>query len=297
MYDVCVVGHVTKDLIRVHGMTKQMPGGTAYYSGMALRSLGLNVAVITKVAARDEQTVLEPLARSGVHIFVGHSRFTTTFENTYTSQDLSDRIERIRAVGDPFIPEDLGKISASAFHLGPLTPAEMRPEFIEEVGRLSGLVSLDAQGFVRGIEGEAVVPQKWRSKEQVLVHVDMLKADDREATLITGDREVRRAGQRLRDFGPAEVIITTGSSGSLIFVNNETYPISSFPVASRVDPTGCGDTYMAGYIAHRLRSIDFEEAGKFAARLASAKLQIFGALTSDQVPEQLWGYWESFSRR
>jgi sugar/nucleoside kinase (ribokinase family) len=237
------------------------------------------------------------LARSGVHLFVGHSRFTTTIENIYVSPDFSDRIQRVRSVGDPFIPEDLGKISASAFHLGPLTPAEMRPQFIEEVARLGGLVALDAQGFIRGIEGETVVRQDWRSKEQALVHVDILKADDREATVISEEQDVQRAGQRLRDFGPAEVIITVGSSGSLIFVNNTTYPIPAFPVARRMDPTGCGDTYMAGYVAHRLRSDSFERAGRFAARLASAKLQIFGALTSDQMPERLLRYWRSLPRR
>lgn len=297
MYDVCLIGHVTKDIIKIHGMTREMSGGTVHYAGMALRSLGLNVAVITKVAAGDEQTLLESLARSGVHLFVGHSRFTTTFENSYTSPDLSDRIQRVRAVGDPFVPEDLGGISATAFHLGPLTPAEMSPEFIEEVARLSGLVSLDAQGFVRGIEGETVVPQEWRSKDKALVHVGILKADFVEASLITGDHDLQRVGEKLRDFGPPEVIITAGNSGSLIFANNATYPIPAFPVSSPVDPTGCGDTYVAGYIAHRLRSDDLENAGKFAARLASAKLQISGPLTSPQVPVQLMHYWLSLPRR
>jgi sugar/nucleoside kinase (ribokinase family) len=297
MYDVCVIGHVTKDVINIHGMTREMPGGTAYYAGMALRSLGLNVAVITKVAAGDERALLESLAMSNVHLFVGHSKSTTTFENIYVSPDWNNRIQKVKALGDPFLPEDLGKISASAFHLGPLTPAEMRPEFIEEVARLGGLVSLDAQGLTRGIEGETVVPQDWRPKDQGLVHVDILKADDSEATLMSGERDIQRAAQRLADFGPAEVMITTGSSGSLIFAKHTFYRIAAVPTANTVDPTGCGDTYVAGYIAHRLRSDDFDKAGRFAARLASVKLQIFGALTSDRLPKQLRLDWESLPRR
>lgn len=297
MYDVCVIGHVTKDLIKIHGMTREMPGGTAYFTGMALRSLGLNVAVITKVAAGDERALLEPLAMSKVQLFVGHSKFTTTFENIYVSPDWNDRIQKVKAVGDPFFPEDLGKISASVFHLGPLTPAEMRPEFIEEVARLGGLVSLDAQGLTRGIEGETVVPRDWRSKEQGLAHVDILKADDSEATLLSGERDIQRAAQRLADFGPAEVIITTGSSGSLIFANGRFYRIAAVPATSTVDPTGCGDTCVAGYIAHRLKSNDFEKAGRFAARMAFVKLQTFGAVTRDRLPEQLRRDWESLPTR
>ncbi len=287
MYDVCVIGHVTKDLIKIHGMTREIPGGTAYYTGMALRSLGLNVAVITKVAAGDERTLLEPLAMSKVQLFVGHSKFTTTFENIYESSDRNDRIQKVKAVGDPFVPEDLGKISASVFHLGPLTPTEMGPEFIAEVAQLGGMVSIDAQGFTRGIDRGMVVPRDWRSKKQGLAHVDILKADESEATLLSGERDIQRAAQRLADFGPAEVIITRGSSGSLILANGTFYRIAAIVATSTVDPTGCGDTCVAGYIAHRLKSNDFEKAGRFAARMASVKLQTVGAVTRDQLPEQL----------
>ena len=245
----------------------------------------------------DERALLEPLARSGIDLFAGHSKFTATFENIYASTDWNNRIQKVKAVGDPFLPEDLGKISASAFHLGPLTSADMTLEFIEEVAQLGGLVSLDAQGLVRGIEGETVVPQDWRSKEQGLAHVDILKADDGEATLMSGELDIQRAAQRLADFGPAEVLITMGSSGSLIFANHTFYRIAAVPAASTVDPTGCGDTYVAGYIAHRLKSNDFDKAGRFAARLASVKLQIFGALTRDRLPEQLRRDWQSLPRR
>lgn len=297
MYDVCVIGHVTKDIIKIDGMTREMPGGTAYYAGMALKSLGLNVAVITKVADGDKRALLEPLARRGIDLFVGHSKFSATFENVYVSPDWNNRIQKVKAVGDPFLPEELGKISASAFHLGPLTSVEMTPEFIEEVAQLGGLVSLDAQGLVRGIEGEKVVPKEWSSKESGLAHVDILKADDDEAALLSGELDVQRAAQRLADLGPAEVLITTGSSGSLIFANDTFYRIAAVPAASTVDPTGCGDTYVAGYIAHRLKSKDFDKAGRFAARLASVKLQIFGALTSDQLPEHLRRDWETIPGR
>jgi sugar/nucleoside kinase (ribokinase family) len=297
MFDVCVIGHVTKDIIKIDGVPREMPGGTAYYAGLALRSLGLTVAVLTKVAADDERALLEPLARNGVCLFVGRSKFTTTFENSYASPHWKHRIQKVKAVGDPFLPEDLGKISASAFHLGPLTPAEMTPEFIEEAARMGGRVSLDTQGFIRGIEGETVVPQDWGSKEQGLVHVELLKADDSEAAVLSGEGDIQRDTRRLADFGPTEVIITMGSSGSLIFANRTVYRIAAVPAASTVNPTGCGDTYVAGYIAYRLKSNDFDKAGRFAARMAAAKLQGFGALTGDRLPEELRRDWESLPSR
>ena len=51
MFDVCVIGHVTRDVITIKGKTKKVaPGGTAYYTGIACRSLGLRTSVVTKVA-------------------------------------------------------------------------------------------------------------------------------------------------------------------------------------------------------------------------------------------------------
>ena len=43
VFDVCVIGHITRDIIRVGRTTRATPGGTAYYTSMALRRLGLKV--------------------------------------------------------------------------------------------------------------------------------------------------------------------------------------------------------------------------------------------------------------
>ena len=34
MFDVCLVGHITKDLVRTADSEIEMPGGTAYYTAM-----------------------------------------------------------------------------------------------------------------------------------------------------------------------------------------------------------------------------------------------------------------------
>ena len=60
MFDVCVIGHVSKDHSVVWGKTTgPRPGGAAYYAAMAFRSLGLRTAVLTTVAAEDRIEALE----------------------------------------------------------------------------------------------------------------------------------------------------------------------------------------------------------------------------------------------
>ncbi len=57
MFDVCVVGHVTKDLVRTAEGEFEMPGGTAYYTAIALKNLGMRVAVITKLLEQDVRDI------------------------------------------------------------------------------------------------------------------------------------------------------------------------------------------------------------------------------------------------
>ena len=62
-FDICVVGHITGDIITIGHTTRAIPGGTAYYTSVALRRLGLKVAVVTKVAKGDVVSLLRDLRR------------------------------------------------------------------------------------------------------------------------------------------------------------------------------------------------------------------------------------------
>jgi len=49
------------------------------------------------------------------------------------------------------------------------------------------------------------------------------------------------------------------------------------------DPTGCGDTYMAGYLYQRLKGTDPERAGRFAAAMAALKLEGAGPFSGSEA--------------
>ena len=60
-FDVCVVGHITRDIVKVGRTRRTAPGGTAYYTAMALKRLDLSVAVVTKGAKNDRQRLMREL--------------------------------------------------------------------------------------------------------------------------------------------------------------------------------------------------------------------------------------------
>lgn len=272
MHDVCVIGHVTRDSLHRGGqILEDFPGGVPVYTGVALARLGLETAVITKLARQDED-LLAPLKRAGVVLTRHDSRCTAAFENSYDDMDPNRRQQTVTALAEPFVPKDLDRVVASMVHLGPLIQEDMSLGFLEAVGRRFDRVSLDVQGLVRRCEDGRVCRVDWPDKARGLAGVHIVKADLPEAQVLTGCANPEDAARAIAAWGPAEIIVTLGTAGAMIYGRGHLVSIPAIAAQAQVDPTGCGDSFMAGYLFQRLRSDDIEAAGRFGAALAAYKL-------------------------
>ncbi len=274
-FDVCIVGHVTRDVIRSGDARRSGAGGVAYYASLALHRLGRRVAVITKMAKEDREELLSELEREGITVFSGDSTETTVFDNEYCEGNLDSRVQTVTSVAEPFTSSDLGSVSARWFYLGPLLSCDMSVEFVETVEK-RGKVALDAQGLIRKIEGKEIHSVRPAETKELIGPVSLLKVDADEAATLSEANGREDAARRLHAFGPQEVILTFGSKGSMIFENGRFYVID--PIAGKeVDATGCGDTYLAAYLDRRLASNDPGFSGRFAAAAATLALEQEGA--------------------
>jgi cytidine kinase len=89
---------------------------------------------------------------------------------------------------------------------------------------------------------------------QLLKQVDGLVINDSEAKLLTGDDNLVRAGNAIREMGPSFVVLKKGEHGAMFFSQYETYVLPAYPTPKVVDPTGAGDSFaggMMGYLAER----------------------------------------------
>lgn len=275
MRDVQAIGHVTVDRIETSAGFLQRAGGTATYFPLALARLGGDVSVLTRMAPEDEDDLLAESREAGIEVLCAPSPKTTEFENRYLPDDRDRRVQRVGAVALPFARQDVAGLEARLFHLGPLTQDDMSVDFIEAVAE-RGRVSLDVQGLVRRIVRGRVEPCGWPEKERGLARVAIVKADEYEARVLTGESEPEAAALRIASWGPEEVLVTRAGQGAVVCHAGRVDRVPAVPAPDAVDPTGCGDTFMAGYLFSRLRGAEPAAAARFGAAAATIKLRHVG---------------------
>ena len=128
-----------------------------------------------------------------------------------------------------------------------------------------GILAVDAQGYLREVRGEKVYPIDWTDKVEALKYIDILKVNEHEMEVLTGQTDIKQAALQLAEWGVKEVLITLGSLGSIIYAEGTFHKIPAYPPKDIVDATGCGDTYATGYLYMRNKGASYEEAGCFCS--------------------------------
>ena len=274
MYDICCIGHITSDKIVTPGSINYLAGGTAYYFSCALSKLDTNYLLVTSLAAA-EMHYVDALRAKGISVKVQPGRGTVFFENIY-GENPDDRTQNVLQTADTFTIQQLHDIDARIFHLGPLLADDISLEVIKSLSA-KGSISLDVQGYLRKVINQKVHPTDWPEKRQALQHVSILKADVAELRALTGCRTVVDGAKWVAGCGVNEVVITNGSKGSAIYSDGVFHNIPAYPPPVIADATGCGDTYMAGYLYRRIKGDDIRQSGGFAAAMAGLKTAANGA--------------------
>lgn len=275
MNKVCCIGHITLDKIVTPRGTSYLPGGTSYYFSHGIRCLDHadGYKLITALAPTEMGAVEEMRAR-GIEVQVLPSAHTVYFENIY-GENTDHRTQRVLAKADPFTAEKLSGVEADIFHLGSLLADDFSLELLRTLSE-KATVSVDAQGYLREVHGKDVRATDWTEKREALPYIDILKVNEHEAEVLTGIREPIAAARQLAEWGVKEVLLTLGSLGSVIWAEGQVYRIPAYAPQEIVDATGCGDTYVTGYLYMRSQGKGYEEAGKFAAAMSTLKLERTG---------------------
>lgn len=264
--DIMMIGHFAKDQIVVDGERTEACGGGVYYGGIALRRLGLRVAVVTRLHP-DDFPLLDDMQAEGIRLHALPAAQTSGIENTYDSADMERRVCRPLGFAGPFTAEKIPAWPARIYLASPIIAGEIDLGLVDVLAR-RGPVALDIQGFVRVREGDQLVFRHWPDVAEGLARVTYLKVDLAEAELLTGETDPVTAARRLAEYGPREIILTQSSGLTVLADGRVTH--APFRPRSLAGRTGRGDTCFATYLGMRL-SAPPGTAARIAAAITTLK--------------------------
>jgi sugar/nucleoside kinase (ribokinase family) len=247
--DYLVIGHVTQDI------TPEGPvlGGTASFSALTAKALGLRVGIVTAC-----ESSLPLIELAGIAISALDSDVTTTFENIQTPNGRIQYIHhRAPMLDASLIPETWR--STPIVHFGPVDQ-EVDTNLIRIFP--GSFIGMTLQGYFRGWNNEKRVRfSEWPEASYVLEKVSaaVLSIDDVEKD----ENRIEEMMSSIR-----ALAVTEGSAGSRIYWNGELrrfYP----PKEKVVDEVGAGDIFATAFFVRFHSTHDAWEAARFATLLAA----------------------------
>ena len=270
--DYLVIGHITQDL------TPNGPllGGTASYSSLTAKALGLRVGIVT---AYNTEKLGMPPELEGITLSVVPSEETTTFENIYTPggriQYLHHRAAELNA---SHIPETWR--NTPIVHMGPLDN-EIDPGLVRFFSE--SLVGLTPQGWLREWDDKGRVRLgEWPEARYVL---------EKASAAVISIEDVQGDESRIDEMlGSIRILVVTeGAAGCRVYWNGDLRRFRA-PATQEVDPVGAGDIFAAAFFYRLANTRDPWEAARFANQIASKSVTrrgILGVPTPEEVEAAL----------
>ena len=272
-YDLMIIGPATRDLnIDYTGAEDRSAGGAVTFCTPAAAAAGAKVFAAVKISPEDGD-IIEGFRMDPADIALLPSEKTTLMKNVYFTPDRERRDASCPAQSGPILPEEIPNVDCRLYHLAGLLYGDFPNELIEFL-HTKGMVSADAQGFLRHNENGKLYFHDWADKLKYLPYMDFLKTDAAEAEILTGLTDRAAAAKQLYAWGAREILISHNTE-MLAYNGTEllTCPVKARNLSGR---TGRGDTTFAAYLAMRMTGADMGEALLYATACVSLKMETPG---------------------
>ncbi len=271
-YDILCIGNYTKDKINTPDLTKYVDGGAINYAAHAIKHLGFEVAVVTRLAEED-QRVVKSLEDAGIDCYVEYSPASTTMILDYPTSNPDIRNLTVKSIAAPIIVEQINGLAAKVAVIGPSIRGEVGLDVIQSLRAKNILVAADMQGFVRVHREGNLLYEPWPEMAETLGLLDVVKTDAVEAEFLTGESDIYKAAAILAAMGPREIVLTH-KDGVLVLADGEYYANKFYP-SHLIGRSGRGDTCIGSYMAFRTRT-NPHSAAIWAAAVTSMKMEKLG---------------------
>ncbi|WP_175060054.1 carbohydrate kinase family protein [Thermococcus sp. 2319x1] len=255
--DLVVLGHVAIDHIIFPDKREMiLPGGAAAAVATSAALSGAKVGLVTKVGKDFPMEWLKNLERiidiRGVHVLEGKTMHIYMIYHEDGSVDAPVEMGVAEKMGETEIPDDY--LNAKIFHISPIPPEEQ----LKAIKRLKGKrVTLDFN---------PTYMEEYKTKRELMKEIvskaEVVFPNEREAKTITGEKDIKKAAEKLHEWGAKIVVVTMGEKGVLLYNGKDFKKFNALPVEEIVDPTGAGDAFAGGFLAYYAREKNLEECIK-----------------------------------
>lgn len=269
IYDVACIGNYTKDTIISPSGVNYVDGGAVNYAAHAVVRLGLQVAVVTRLAQEDSR-VVDKFNQSGIDCFPTYTPQSTCMRLEYPTTNPDVRNLSVTGTAGSIIASDISGLKMKSAIIGSSLRGEVGLDVIQALRQKEVLLAADVQGYVRVLRNQELNYEPWDEMRETLSYVDILKSDAVEAEFLTGETDIYKAARAYAQMGPKEIVLTH-KDGLLIYAGGEFYSMGFYPQQLN-GRSGRGDTCLGSYVAIRL-SMSPKDAGIWAAAVTSLKME------------------------
>lgn len=118
-------------------------------------------------------------------------------------------------------------------------------------------------------------------------YVDILFANEDEARAFTGEEEPLNALNTISEVCDL-VIVKIGMKGALIKRREEVVHVGIMAAAKRVDTTGAGDFYAAGFLAAYCEGLNLRQCGTIGAITAGKVIEVVGTTFGEEAWKEIF---------
>lgn len=119
-------------------------------------------------------------------------------------------------------------------------------------------------------------------RDIVAKHVDILFANEDEAHAFSGEEDPAKALEHIAQMCEL-VVVKIGTRGALIKRGEEMVHVGIMAAAKRVDTTGAGDFYAAGFMAGLCKGLTLRQCGTMGAIAAGKVIEVVGTTLSREA--------------
>ena len=239
-----VIGTLAYDTIETaHDKREEILGGSAVY--FALAATCFTPTALVGVVGRDFHAEhIEALKRAGVdleglEIAEGETfRWSGRYEPDWNTRHTLDTRLNVLEHFDPKVPDV--HTGARFVFLANASP-QVQARGLDQV-TAPEFVMLDTMNLWIDVARDELV--------ELMGRVDAIVLNDEEARMLTGDDNLWRAAQKVRELGPKLVVLKKGEHGAFLLAEDWRFSVPAFPVEDVVDPTGAGDSFAGGFMGY-----------------------------------------------